>query len=290
MYDLSLICNCDTYAVSLTLSFHQAIFATFNLKKKKKNEIDGDGDDDENEGGDDESDAEQDLEEEEESEEEDLEEDDDEPDRATDDESDDGEVDEDREECDEREMEEIRDLVEEELNLNHRVLKGPHLAIQRIKLIARRTHFSSTRRRALRQYCVQKKVPEKIIPRAVVTRWTSLTNTITVALQIRPAIALLTENPKHKLTPLALDEEQWTFLGHLYPIIDVSTLIFWLCNHIDFDPCLSNSMWLSYISKLVIGHSFMKSFLEWTTSSLSSRTRPAMKAFPSQSVLLPLMG
>ncbi|EIM85164.1 uncharacterized protein STEHIDRAFT_34859, partial [Stereum hirsutum FP-91666 SS1] len=165
-------------------------------------------------------DAEEDLEDDEQSEEEDLEDDEHEQERAMDDESDDGEVDEDREEYDEIEMEEMRELIEDELNLDRRVLKSPRLAIQRIKLIARRTHFSSTRRRALRQYCVQKKVPEKILPRAVVTRWTSLTNIIAVTLQICPAVALLTENPKHKLTHLALDEEQWTFLGHLYPIVD----------------------------------------------------------------------
>lgn len=112
---------------------------------------------------------EEDLEDDEQSEEEDLEDDEYEQERATDDELDDGEVDEDREEYDEIEMEEMRELIEDELNLDRRVLKSPRLAIQRIKLIACRTHFSSTRRRALRQYCVQKKVPEKILPRAVVT-------------------------------------------------------------------------------------------------------------------------
>lgn len=177
---------------------------------------------------------EEDLEDDEQSEEEDLEDDEHEQERATDDESDDGEVDEDREEFDEIEMEEMRELIEDELNLDQRVLKSPCLAIQRIKLIARRTHFSSTRRGALKQYCVQKKVPEKILPRAVVTRWTSLTNTI--------AVALLTENPKHKLTHLALDEEQWTFLGHLYPIVDVSTLSFCLSGHSYICLFISNSI------------------------------------------------
>lgn len=139
-------------------------------------------------------------------------------------------------------MEEMRELIEDKLNLDRRVLKSPRLAIQHIQLIARRTHFSSTRRRALRQYCVQKKVPEKILPRAVVTRWTSLINTIAVALQIRPAVALLTKNPKHKLTHLALDEEQWMFLGHLYPIVDVSTLNFCLSGHYYICLFVSNSV------------------------------------------------
>lgn len=156
---------------------------------------------------------------------------------------DDGEVDEDREEYDEIEMEEMWELIEDELNLDRRVLKSPRLAIPTHQAHrSPHTHFSSTRRRALRQYCVQKKVPEKILPRAVVTRWTSLTNTIAVALQVRPAVALLTENPKHKLTHLTLDEKQWMFFGHLYPMVDVSTLNFRLSGHSYICLFVSNSV------------------------------------------------
>lgn len=39
-----------------------------------------------------------------------------------------------------------------------------------------------------------------------------------------------------------LDEEQWTFLGHLYPIIAVSTLDFRLSGHTYICLFVSNSV------------------------------------------------
>lgn len=214
----------------------QAMTNKFKSKKKKKKTIAEDEHEDEGEGEEDREDGaeeddegddiEEDQEDEEESDEESLVDDEVEQDAAVDDESDDDEVDEDREECAAEELEQMREQVEEELTIDRSLLKGPRLAIQRVMLIARRTHYSSARQCALKQYCVRKEVPPKILPRAVVTRWTLLTNTIGVALQIRPAVDLLTKNPEHKITHLALNEEQWEFLSLFHPILDVSTFLY----------------------------------------------------------------
>lgn len=195
--------------------------STFKSKKKKTAE-----DEEEATEGVDDDEDEEDQDDEEGSEDDEEGDEDDEADGDGDDDDDDEEVDEDREACDEEEMEKVRGEVEAELQLDRSALKPARLALQRLSIIARRVHYSSSHRRALKQYCVQKKVPVKILPRAVVTRWTSLTNTIAAALVIRPAVTLLTATSKHKLSHLALDDEQWTFLSMFHPILEVDIILF----------------------------------------------------------------
>lgn len=142
---------------------------TFKSKKKKKKFIAEDEHKDEGEGKEDREvgaanednegdDIEEDEEDEEESDEESLADDEVEQDAAVDDKLDDDKMDEDREECAAEELEQMREQVEEELAINCSLLKGPRLAIQRVMLIVRCTHYSSTHQRALKQYCIRKEV------------------------------------------------------------------------------------------------------------------------------------
>ena len=66
----------------------------------------------------------------------------------------------------------------------------------------------------------------KIIPRPVKTRWNSTVVAIMVSLEIRPALHLLTSTPKHKLTNLALVDEEWTILSDLVSVLAVSYSVY----------------------------------------------------------------
>lgn len=137
---------------------------------------------------------------------------------------DDGEVDEDREEWDEEVAEAMRTQVFESLSLNPEVLRVGRVALIRIRKLARHIHYSSILHHALHQLCEQTKVPIKILPRAVVTRWNSVTITLGVALEIRPALTLLIGTSKYKVSRLTLSDEHWTFMGEIHPILEVCSL------------------------------------------------------------------
>lgn len=175
------------------------------------------------------------------------------------DEDDDGEVDEDREKHDDEVAEAVRTEVFATLSLNPDVLRVGKEALTRIRKLARRIHYSLVLRQALHQFCEQTKVPIKILPRAVVTRWNSVTVTLGAALDIRPALNLLIGASKYRLGRLTLSEEHWMFVVEIHPILEVSLAFIFIVLVLITDSYYDrNFVKPLSILNVVIGHSFMR--------------------------------
>lgn len=139
-------------------------------------------------------------------------------------EDDQGEVDEDREEYDEGQLAEVIRDVEHELFLDPSLLRVGRIALDRLRRLARRIHFSAALRKAMRDLCIKKGIKPKFLPRSVPTRWNSVTVTIGAALDLQAILDILTSSTKYKITQLHLDEEHWDFLRQIHPMLEVSNI------------------------------------------------------------------
>lgn len=182
-------------------------------KKKGKSTDDNDDDDDDDDGGDDDDGDDDDGDDDADADEED-----------DDDDDDDGEQDDEREEEDEREMDAVEQEVFAELALDKSLVRDGTVAIRKLTRLAKRIHYSSPLRKAVRQFCKQKQCPVKIPPRHVATRWNSLTRTLLVSISVKPALVLLTALDQHKLTKLSLSDEEWIVIEQLTPVLKVRHL------------------------------------------------------------------
>lgn len=154
----------------------------------------------------------------------------------SDDDLDDGKVDLDRKAYDEREMDEFMAKVEQEIGVDDNAIRDGILALWKVTRLAKKIHYSATLRTTLLQVCAQKKCPVKILPHHVATRWNSLTRTILVAIDIKPALVVLTTGNKYGLRTLALAQAEWGFVEAFAPVLmvchalsELSFVLLFLC-------------------------------------------------------------
>ena len=94
--------------------------------------------------------------------------------------------------------------------------------MSKLARLAKKIHYSATLRKALKTACEIKGCSDKIIRRPVRTRWNSTTMMISDALDIQPALHMITNMPSNKLGKWALIDSEWQTLKDLYAVLAVS--------------------------------------------------------------------
>jgi hypothetical protein len=90
--------------------------------------------------------------------------------------------------------------------------------------ISKKLRYNPNFRQALLSMCEKKGCPVKTIPRPVKTRWNSLTHSIGAALDVCPALQVVTAGSignKYNTKSCALDESEWAILEQLHTLFNV---------------------------------------------------------------------
>lgn len=84
---------------------------------------------------------------------------------------------------------------------------------------------------AWRKACAAHKLPVRLIPRDVKTRWNSTYDMVKMAFKFRPAIDEITADKSLKLRKYELDDDDWRIIGDLLRVLKVrfpsSGVLFW---------------------------------------------------------------
>lgn len=84
---------------------------------------------------------------------------------------------------------------------------------------------------AWRKACTAHKLPVRLIPRDVKTRWNSTYDMVKLAFKFRPAIDDITADKSLKLRKYELDDDDWKVIGDLIQVLKVcfssTAVVFW---------------------------------------------------------------